>query len=202
MTFFHIMALVLVAYLLGSIPCGLILTRLFTQNDLLKTGSGNIGANNVRRIAGNTLGLITLLADMAKGGVPVYLALAVIPAGMWRDSAMYITAIAAFIGHLHPLYMRGQNGGKGVATAAGCFVVISPAATGTAFLVYVLMVCLTSRSSVASMTAATFLPFAVHVAGLSFPALLCAGFMAIMIIIRHKSNIQRLLRGEEPPLQF
>ena len=194
-------ALVTVAYLLGSIPWGLVLTRLFTKNNLLNNGSGNIGANNVRRIAGNTLALITLLADMAKGGIPVYLAdILIRPYGTWRSSIACMTAVAAFLGHLYPLYMRGKNGGKGVATAAGCFAVLSPAVAGAAFLVYVLMVCMTSRSSIGSLTAAAFLPFAVHVAGASPPVLLCAGFMAVMIVIRHKDNIQRLLHGEEPRL--
>ena len=102
------------AYLLGSIPWGLILTRLFTSINIRQVGSGNIGATNVARMAGPGLGALTLTGDILKGGFPVWLAVSMTtPNEVWSDLFIAIVAFAAFTGHLYPVYMKFKNGGKG-----------------------------------------------------------------------------------------
>ncbi len=188
-------------YLLGSVPWGLVITRMLQSGDILSSGSGNIGANNVRRIAGTMPALLTLFLDAAKGAVPVYIADVITRSyGNWNAWAISLIALCAFLGHLYPLYMGFKNGGKGVATAAGCFAVISPAATGAAIVVYIVCVYLTRRSSVGSLASATFLPFAVQIAERSPVLTASALFMAVMIWVRHTDNIRRLIGGNEPPI--
>ncbi|MFZ0612229.1 MAG: glycerol-3-phosphate acyltransferase, partial [Desulfobacterales bacterium] len=110
-----LIGLPLAAYLLGSIPCGLVLTRLFTSVDIRRQGSGNIGATNVRRLAGTPLGLLTLAGDVLKGAVPVYLAAQVDGLEpVVRACFVSTVALAAFSGHLFPLYLKLKGGGKGV----------------------------------------------------------------------------------------
>jgi glycerol-3-phosphate acyltransferase PlsY len=121
--------LLLLAYLLGSIPWGLFLTRIFSGHDIRLKGSRNIGATNVMREAGALPGLLTLTGDFLKGAIPVYLALLAFgSANGSADIFLAGVALAAFLGHLYPLYLKFRDGGKGVATAAGCFAVVSPAA--------------------------------------------------------------------------
>ena len=137
------------AFLLGSIPWGLLLTRWFTSVDIRHQGSGNIGATNVSRLAGIPLGLVTLVGDIMKGALPVYLAVQVtdldtIPSQLFVS----ITAIAAFGGHLFPLYLKLQGGGKGVATAFGCFIVISPLATLLSLVTFTLTWQIMMRSGI------------------------------------------------------
>ena len=189
------------AYLAGSIPFGRVVTRVFTGVDLRAEGSGNIGATNVARTAGVRWGLVTLAGDVLKGAVPVALGVSLAGRdGPWAECYLALVAAAAFSGHLLPVYTRFRGGGKGVATAAGCFLVLSPAAAGVSFLVFVLLVCASGRVSVGSLGAAVLLPLAVHKAGGSavFTAL-AAGF-ALAVFIRHGANLARLLAGREPPL--
>ena len=188
------------AYLAGSIPWGLLLTRLFSSKNIREHGSGNIGATNVRRIAGTRLGIATLLGDMLKGTVPVLLANLLVERSA-TSGQIYISAVAliGFLGHLFPVYFKCKTGGKGVATAAGCFLAISVPAALVAALTFILFVCISSRASVGSLAAAAILPLAVHKATLSPVFTFCATATAILIFIRHKENIKRLLRGEEPP---
>jgi len=193
------LALPPLAYALGSIPWGLVLTRSFTSVDIRRSGSGNIGATNVRRTAGTFLGILTLILDFLKGYVPVFPAVSVAGAGDFQ-SDVYIAAVAlaAFLGHLYPLYMKGRNGGKGVATAGGCFMAISPPAVGTAVAGFLLIVLLTRRVSAGSLAAATLLPAAVWVFTGS-GILSVAGLLAAAgIFLRHRENIRRLLAGTEP----
>ncbi|MGD2187413.1 MAG: glycerol-3-phosphate acyltransferase, partial [Desulfobacterales bacterium] len=120
---FTFIGLLILAYLLGAIPWGLILARIFAREDIRRKGSGNIGATNVLREAGITPGLLTLAADILKGAIPVYLSLVTFgPADGTGDIYLSAIALAAFLGHLYPLYLKLRDGGKGVATAAGCFV--------------------------------------------------------------------------------
>jgi glycerol-3-phosphate acyltransferase PlsY len=191
----------LFAYLLGSIPWGLVLTRLFTSVDVRKLGSGNIGATNVRRVAGTTLGALTLAGDVLKGAIPVWLAVTITaPSELWSEIYISLVALAAFSGHLYPVYMKFKDGGKGVATAGGCFVVISPLACAVAILVFVLFIFVFKRASVASLAASAALPFAVlYVTGSGVLAG-CAVVTAIFIYLRHTDNIKRLLSGAEPSI--
>ena len=193
-------ALSVFAYLLGSIPWGLILTRKFTLIDIRQQGSKNIGATNVRRVAGTGLGILTLLADILKGAVPVYCAYILItgPDKLTNEIYLSIIAFTAFLGHLYPVYTKFKKGGKGVATAAGCFMIISPAAFIVAILTFILFVFLSRRVSAGSLSGAAVLPVAVWLTSHSNALTLCALITAILIFFRHTDNIKRLLSGTEP----
>jgi glycerol-3-phosphate acyltransferase PlsY len=189
------------AYLLGSIPWGLILTRLFTSINIRQVGSGNIGATNVARMAGPRLGVLTLAGDILKGAFPVWLAVSMTtPNEVWGDLFIALVALAAFTGHLYPVYMKFKNGGKGVATAAGCFGVISPVALVILILVFILFVCWSNRVSLASLAAAAILPVAIWKATGSEVMLGCAVITTLFIYFRHVDNIKRLIAGTEPAI--
>jgi glycerol-3-phosphate acyltransferase PlsY len=188
------------AYLLGAIPWGVVLTRLFTRIDIRKQGSGNIGATNVSRVAGPVFGLLTFIGDVLKGAVPVLLGFILAedyhrsPAG-WLPA---ITALAAFLGHLYPLFMKFKGGGKGVATCAGCYLVLAPAACLSALLAFVIALFASKRVSAASLAAAAVLPCAAWFFTESVQITAVAVIMAILIFIRHTDNIKRLIAGTEP----
>lgn len=184
------------AYLLGSIPFGLVFTKLFTTVDLRRQGSRNIGATNVRRTAGNFWGIATLLCDVLKGAAPVFVATQVSD----LDAYAALVALASFFGHLFPVYLGFRDGGKGVATALGCFAVLSPMGLTVCLLVFVLFVCMTDRVSVGSLAGCAALPLAVWKASGVFAPTACAAVMAAAIWYRHRENIRRLVAGEEPRL--
>ena len=187
------------AYLLGSIPWGVVLTRAFTSVDVRQQGSGNIGTTNVSRVAGSTLGLLTFFGDVLKGTVPVYLAL--VSAGKnqgTNDLLLAIVALATFFGHLYPLFMKFNYGGKGVATCAGCFVVLSPLACLSALLTFIIVLFASKRVSAGSLAAAAVLPCVAWYSTDSLHLTVSALIMAVFIFIRHKDNIKRLISGIEP----
>jgi acyl phosphate:glycerol-3-phosphate acyltransferase len=187
------------AYLLGSVPWGLVLTRRFSSVDILGRGSGNIGATNVRRLAGARLGAMTLAGDVLKGFVPV-LAARVVFGAQDQEAAILVCAVAfaAFLGHLYPVYLKFENGGKGVATTFGCFLVVSPTACLVSLLAFLLVAYVSNRASAGSLAASAALPFAVRLTG-GFPwETVFAAIFFVMIVVRHRSNIERLLRGTEP----
>ena len=189
------------SYLLGSIPWGIILTRLFTPINIRQVGSGNIGATNVARVAGPGLGVLTLVGDTLKGAFPVWMAVSMTTSNeIWGDLYIALVAFAAFTGHLYPVYMKFKNGGKGVATAAGCFGVISPIALVILILVFILFVCWSNRVSLASLAAAAVLPVAIWKATGSKVMLGCAAVTTIFIYFRHVDNIKRLIEGKEPAI--
>jgi glycerol-3-phosphate acyltransferase PlsY len=185
------------AYLLGSVPWGVVLTRLFSDVDIRAAGSGNIGAFNVFRLTGKTLGLLTLGGDLLKGAIPVLAGILWIGTSGWRGEVLIcLVALSAFAGHLFPVFLRFK-GGKGVATAAGCFLVISPLTFLICLLVYVLMLCWWEYSSVGSLSAAAMLPWVLWLTTGSIPFTACALIMTAMIFVRHSGNIKRLLEGTE-----
>ena len=189
------------SYLLGSIPWGIILTRLFTPINIRQVGSGNIGATNVARMAGPGLGVLTLVGDTLKGAFPVWMAVSMTTSNeIWGDLYIALVAFAAFTGHLYPVYMKFKNGGKGVATAAGCFGVISPVALVVLILVFILFICWSNRVSLASLAAAAVLPVAIWKATGSEVMLGCAVITTIFIYFRHVDNIKRLITGKEPAI--
>lgn len=193
------LALPAAAYALGSIPWGLILTRAFTGVDIRSAGSGNIGATNVRRTAGNFLGLLTLALDVLKGWLPAFLALLLAGRGdAAGDLGVSAAALAAFLGHLFPVYMKGKNGGKGVATAAGSILAVSPAALGLSLAGFLLAVAFSRRVSAGSLTGAALLPAGLWIFTKSPTFTALGALMAAGILIRHEGNIRRLLSGEEP----
>lgn len=194
-----IFVLPIIAYLLGSIPWGLILTKRFTSHDIRKEGSGNIGATNVRRVAGTKLGLLTLVGDVLKGGLPVYLAVqAVEPTGILGQMYVSIVGLAAFCGHLYPLYTGLKGGGKGVATAWGCFMIISPWGATVAVLVFVMMICLSNRVSIGSLSAAGVLPVVIWKTTNAIVLAAVAAIITVLVFFRHKENIVRIFKGTEP----
>jgi glycerol-3-phosphate acyltransferase PlsY len=177
-------------YLLGSIPFGLLFTRLGGKGDIRDIGSGNIGATNVLRSGSKFLALATLLADALKGGLAVGL--------IWRlgsDTAAYMAAVAAFIGHLFPVWLDFK-GGKGVAVFIGAILIMSPL-TGIAFLIIWLVMAIAFRiSSLAAMIVS--LPLLVFLGEVD-----TARFTALMVALSlwaHRENIGRLRNGTEPKI--
>ena len=198
---FKFLILPIFAYLIGSIPWGLVLTRIFTSADILQQGSKNVGATNVRRIAGPTLGMLTLILDVLKGAFPVWLAITIAaPNEIWGEFYISLVGIAAFLGHLFPVYMKFKNGGKGIATAGGCFTVISPPAAGVTILVFIMIACWSDRISPASLAASATLPVVIWKATDSGIFTGYAVVSAIFICVRHADNIKRLLGGSEPTI--
>lgn len=186
-------ALVILAYLVGSIPSGFILGRL-AGVDVRDAGSGNIGATNVARVLGKRRGLLTLLADVAKGFLPVFLGQRL---GL-GDAALELAAVAAFLGHLYPVFLRFQ-GGKGVATAFGALLALAPLATPLILLVFGVAIFYSRRVSAGSIAAAFAAPLSVWAFFYSVELVAVSAFLGAMVILRHRENIQRLLAGTEPP---
>lgn len=185
----------------GSIPFGFILANKFSSVDIRTKGSGNIGATNVMRVSGITLGALTLAGDLLKGALPAYLARAIAESeGTYGELYISIVIIASFFGHLYPLYMKFKNGGKGVATAAGCFLISSPIAFLTAIAVFMSVIILYRRVSAGSLLASAILPFAVWFEGHSIFLAGCSVIVSMFIFYRHKDNIKRLLSGTEPSI--
>ena len=191
--------LTFLAYLLGSIPFGLVLSFLYSKQDIRRKGSGNIGATNVLRVAGAKLGLLTLFLDVFKGALPVFLAVHLMknPENPWGQAYLSLITISAFIGHLYPLYLGLHGGGKGVATAWGCFLIISPASALVTLLVFIMVACASNRASVASLSGAAVLPMLIGYTTHSVSFTLCATIVTTLIVYRHKGNIVRLARGNE-----
>lgn len=199
LTILKLFGLLIFAYLLGSIPWGLVLTGIFTSIDIRRKGSGNIGATNVRRVAGATLGALTLAGDILKGALPVYLAGTITGSiGSWGEICMSLTALFALSGHLYPVFLKFKSGGKGVATGAGCFFVLSPTACAVVILVFIMFICWCNRVSAGSLAAAAVLPVAIWHSTHSIIITGCAAITASFIYSRHRDNIKRLLAGTEP----
>lgn len=179
-----------VAYLLGSIPFGLLLTRFSGKGDIRAIGSGNIGATNVLRTGSKGLAAATLILDALKGALAVWLA-----QRFWPGGELYAAA-GVLVGHLYPIWL-GFRGGKGVATFLGVLVPLLPMAALVYAVVWIAMLLIVRISSVSGMTAAASAPVTAAVLGerALFPALLA---FAVLIIWQHRENIRRLARGQEP----
>jgi glycerol-3-phosphate acyltransferase PlsY len=184
------------AYLLGSVPTGYLLGY-FAGVDVRRTGSGNVGATNVARVAGKWLGLLTLLGDAAKGFVPVLIALRLDLGAALAG----LVALAAFLCHLYPVFLKFR-GGKGVATALGALLALAPAAIGVLLLVFLIVALATRIISLASIVAAGMTPVAIWLLGYPTPVIGAVLLMALMTIWRHRENIQRLRAGAEPRFKF
>lgn len=180
------------AYVLGSIPTGVIVARLFSGVDPREGGSGNIGATNVGRTAGKAAGIITLIGDVVKGALPVY--------AVWylrhEPLLLSLVGLSVFIGHIFPLFLSFK-GGKGVATALGVLVVVSPLTALFALLVFVVTLAAKRYVSLGSILAAGFFPVFLALlpgAGVYVPM---GVIMGGIIIIKHRDNIKRLAAGTE-----
>ncbi len=192
-----------VAYLLGSIPFGLLVVKALGGADIRSVGSGNIGAANVTRNAGPVAGALTLLLDAGKGYFAVWLA------GHWTGwniRWMMLGAIFAVIGHVFPVWLQFR-GGKGVATGLGVFIPICHDAVIAAAILWVLVVLFWRYSSLGSIVAAAAMPVFVYLlyapghAPIEFVTLGTI-LIAVLILAKHRSNIERLIVGEETRLKF
>jgi len=184
-------AAVLAGYLVGTIPTGLLVARA-RGVDIRAVGSGNIGATNVARALGKKLGALVLAVDALKGFLPTILA---VRAGFAAELVAAV-GLATIVGHIFPVWLRFR-GGKGVATGLGVFLALAPIAALIAIAAYGIVVWLTRISSAGSLSAATALLAAMFATGRP-PAVLVLGVAAwLLIVVRHRGNIARLIRGKE-----
>jgi len=183
----------LFGYLLGSIPIGLLLTKLFSKIDPRKMGSKNIGATNIFRTAGKRLGILTLVGDLLKGAIPVVIAI------QWGESDLWIAiaGLTPILGHIFPIFL-GFKGGKGVATALGIYLVISPIAVLIECLLFAGIVWKSKFISLGSLACATTIPILIAFFRSDSKAyFIISVIIAALILYRHQSNISRLLQGTE-----
>jgi glycerol-3-phosphate acyltransferase PlsY len=185
----------LASYLLGAVPFGVLVARLYDRKvDLRTTGSGNIGATNVARTLGKGAGILTLLLDAAKGAAAVVAATAVSPSG--ESLLPALAGGAAFLGHLYPVYL-GFRGGKGVATALGVVLALLPAAAAVLFVLFAAVFAATRYVSLGSLVAAAGLTPAMALLGAPAPFVALSACIGAMVFWTHRENIRRLLAGEE-----
>jgi acyl phosphate:glycerol-3-phosphate acyltransferase len=191
------------AYLLGSIPFGFLLAKLFGGGDVRKAGSGNIGATNVARVVGPLAGILTLVLDTGKGVAAVWLA-----GRVTSESAawMMAAAFAVLLGHCFPVWLKFK-GGKGVATALGVFLALSPLAAASAMLIFILFVAYWRFVSLGSIAAAAAMPLLIYFLWAprhAPPIVVDVGTLAIalLVIYKHDGNLQRLVEGTEPRFSF
>ena len=183
--------LIAAAYLIGSIPTGLLLARAFGV-DIRNTGSGNIGANNVYRTLGRKVGIMTLVGDCLKGLVPVLAAKYLGISSGW----IALIGLAAFLGHVYTVFL-GFKGGKGVATALGVFLGVSPVAVPAVLVIFSLVLWKWRYVSLASVTAAVAMPVLVAVVEHNAFLILMSILISAVVIYKHQGNIERLRAGTE-----
>ncbi len=191
----HPAIILAIAYLLGSIPFGYILVRLFLHQDIRATGSGNIGATNVARSGAKGLGIATLALDALKGVAAVLIARYFLPGNMEMAT---LAALFAILGHMFPVWL-GFKGGKGVATALGVYLALSWPAALSALAVFIVILIFTKYVSLASILGALTLPvfFLLFVPGHTAIITGCVCFISLLVILKHYKNIVRLKCGTE-----
>ena len=202
-------ALVILSYLLGSIPFGYLIVRARGGGDVRETGSGGTGATNVTRRAGKSAGLLTLLLDATKGAAAVLLARWLLTSDFSVNWWVAASAFAVVVGHVFPVWLKFR-GGKGVAPGLGVFLALAPAAVPVALAAFALVVWRTRYVSLGSITAAALMPLVVFVLDSRLPAaghggrerVAAAAAGAALIIFAHRENIRRLLRGTENKLKL
>lgn len=183
--------LVILAYFIGSIPVGVLLSRM-KGTDPRNVGSGNIGATNVMRAAGKVTGILTLGGDILKGLIPV------VVCAQTGEPELIVAAsgLAVFVGHLFPIFLRFR-GGKGVATALGVCLGLEPCAVAIDVVVFIAVVLKWPYVSLGSLVAATAMPLLLYILHAGGLYICLVTIMAILIFIRHKENIRRILAGTE-----
>lgn len=182
----------LIGYLIGAVPVGVVLAKRLRGVDLRRLGSGNPGAANAYRTAGLTMALLVMGADVAKGAGTVALA-ARLSDG---PAAPIVAGVAAIVGHIYPVWLRFR-GGKGVATAAGAFAMLAPWAMALAAAVFVITVWMTRYVSLGSVIATAALPPLALVTGASWAVVVGGAIAAALIVVRHRSNLARIHAGTE-----
>ncbi|MGB1117866.1 MAG: glycerol-3-phosphate 1-O-acyltransferase PlsY [Parvibaculales bacterium] len=186
-----IIGVLILAYLLGSIPFGLLFSRMGGLGDIRETGSGNIGATNVLRSGNKLLAALTLLTDAAKGSIAIFIALEFVgfPAAYWAG-------LAALLGHIFPVWL-GFKGGKGVAVFIGSSIVLSPLPGLSMLFVWLLVALIFRRSSLAALVATLSVPAYMFVLGEVYGGVV-VGVQVGVIYWAHRENISRLRKGQEP----
>jgi len=188
------LTLVIGAYLLGGIPSALFVVWIATGKDVRREGSGNVGATNATRTGGLAVGAVVTLLDVLKGAVPMWLMSVLNPASGWMAAVL----VAVVVGHCYPMWLKFQ-GGKGVASAFGAYLVLAPWAAAVALGVWVVVLAVGRRVSLASVVATAVFPVALVFMYHPSPMILAAvSGVSILIIFRHRSNIRRLIDGTEP----
>lgn len=184
---------VLGGYLLGSVPFGYVLPRVLRGEDIRQQGSGNLGASNVWRVYGRSLGIPVAVLDVAKGFVPAAL-------GLWLggDWVGVLAGAAAMAGHARPVYLGFSKGGKMVATAGGVAFALAPLAAVACLVTWLLVFAVFRFASVASIVAALALPVLSWAFGASWPIVAFTAAAALGVVALHRQNIRRLLSGTEP----
>jgi len=183
---------IVIGYVAGSMPWGYWLVRAFKGVDIRTVGSGNIGGTNVWRVYGRRLGVPVVLLDAAKGFVPALLATKLVGHG-----AGVLAGAAAMLGHWRPLFLRWRRGGKMVATCGGAFFGIAPLVGAIGAGVWLLTFLVLRYASVASMVSAVSMPLWSWLLGYPWPVTAFAGAAAVGVIVLHRANIKRLVRGQE-----
>ncbi|MCK9308737.1 MAG: glycerol-3-phosphate 1-O-acyltransferase PlsY [Candidatus Cloacimonetes bacterium] len=193
----------LFAYLLGSVPFGWIIAKVFYHKDIRKGGSGNVGATNALRLYGTTTGVIVLLLDMGKGFLATQLAIYLMPSG---SPIVAMCALFVILGHVFPLYL-GFKGGKGVATAGGAFLALAPMSLLFALGVFILITAVSRYVSMGSIIAA--IVFLIHslwqiklAEKTDYASVVLIALVVLMIVIKHKENLVRLVKGTEHKIVF
>jgi glycerol-3-phosphate acyltransferase PlsY len=181
------------AYLLGSIPFGYVLPRLVRGEDVRTRGSGNVGASNVWRVYGRSLGVPVALLDVAKGFVPALVGLEV--GGDWVG---VLAGAAAMIGHARPVFLGFGKGGKMVATAGGVAFALAPLVAAICLVLWLVVFALFRYASLASIVTASALPLLCLAFGSSWPVVGFTALAAVGVVVLHRHNLRRLLAGTEP----
>jgi acyl phosphate:glycerol-3-phosphate acyltransferase len=209
-----VLIIVAVSYLLGSIPFGYLLVRIFRGVDVRTTGSGNIGATNVARLGSKALGIATLLLDALKGYAAVWIAGILVSQSphspdIWIMGELVVVLMAlaglsAIVGHMFPVWL-GFRGGKGVATAAGAFAALAPRALLLALVAFAIVVGISRYVSLGSIVAAISFPIFFYLTApperMNLFVALLMSLSSLLIVVRHKDNIRRLLAGTENRLR-
>jgi glycerol-3-phosphate acyltransferase PlsY len=199
MSSWYSLGVVLLAYLIGSVAFGILVSALFRLADPRSYGSHNPGATNVLRSGNKAAAVLTLLGDAFKGWLAVFLAQHFSQVGGWGEATVALAAVAVFVGHLWPIFFRFQ-GGKGVATALGVLLGINVWLALAALLSFLIMLTFFRWVSLASVIAAVFAAFYHFLLFGIEPMSLAVTLMSALLIWRHRTNIERLLAGKEPKL--
>lgn len=190
---------VLIAYAIGSLSFAVLISRSMGLADPRSYGSGNPGATNVLRSGNKAAAVLTLLLDALKGYLPVLAALLLAPRFGWGETTVAFVGLAAFIGHLWPVFFRFQ-GGKGVATAAGVLLALNPVLGAATLATWLIVAFFFRYSSLASIVAAAFAPFYELLIWGASPMVLSISVMSLLLIWRHAGNIRKLMAGTESRL--
>ena len=198
--------LILIAYVLGSIPNALWVGKTFKNIDVREHGSKNTGSTNAARVLGAKLGIFTLILDILKGALPTYLGIVLGADLLTRMTGIdkldvIVIGMAAILGHTFSLFLKFK-GGKAVATTLGVFLVLVPYAILILLVIFFVIFGLTRYVSLASIISAVVLPIAVYFTTRHIPLTILGIIIGILVIIRHKENIKRLINGTESKLSF